>query len=61
MGELVALRWIDVDLDKNIIHVHSEEANQPYQNVSGKWHDRRVVFRILSHTLTEIWNYCQKP
>lgn len=49
VGELVALRWEDVDLTEKKVHVHSEEANKPYRDSFGKWHDRRVV---VPHTKT---------
>ena len=49
VGELVALRWEDVDLNEKIIHVHSGEANQPYMDSLKKWHNKRVV---VPHTKT---------
>ena len=56
VGELVALTWEDVDLNKRTLHVHSEESNQPYKDASGKWHDRRVV---VPHTKTNTDRYLQ--
>lgn len=49
VGELVALKWEDIDLNEMTIHVHSEEANKPYRDELGKWHDRRIV---VPHTKT---------
>lgn len=49
VGELVALKWEDVDLNEKSLHIHREEANLPYRDSLGKWHDRRVV---VPHTKT---------
>lgn len=49
VGELVALKWCDVDFSEKKLHILRQESNQPYRDHTGKWHDRRVV---VSHTKT---------
>lgn len=49
VGELVALRWEDVDQESFKLHIHSEESDQPYLDQNGKWHSKRVV---VPHTKT---------
>ena len=49
VGELVALKWNDVDLDKKTLHIHSMQANRPYRDNTGKWHDSITV---AQHTKT---------
>lgn len=49
VGELVALKWEDADLNRRTLHIHSEESNQPYRDENGRWHDNRIV---VQHTKT---------
>ena len=55
VGELVALKWEDVDTNKKTLHIHSGESNQPYRE-NGEWHDRRVV---VPHTKTNTDRHIQ--
>jgi integrase len=48
VGELVALRWEDVNFSEKTLHIVREESDQPYYE-DGNWHSKRV---IVPHTKT---------
>lgn len=48
VGELVALKWKDVDLSKKTLHVIREEASDAWKDETG-WHEKRTV---VEHTKT---------
>jgi len=49
VGELVALRWENVDIVSKTLHIINMESNIPFKDTEGKWHDSR---KVVPHTKT---------
>ena len=47
IGEIIALKWEDLDLENRIMHVQREEVGDDYRDENRKWHGAR---KIVDHT-----------